>query len=285
MTKEFIETKYLRPFSKGNSFSQGSGLGASVAAALSERMNGKILVRSVVGEGTEIDVLVPLLNLGTFQSPPQQPYRVASAHFVGFGSIGSQKVRELIQEELEDHDVKIVEEVGEADSLVISEDQLTQSLGERLKGLKDSARVIVVTGNLIARSTSMLPSDCGSVLSNKPIRFLKPPFGSSLLKSLNEFLQEESPFRLLQPRIRRQGMSSSSEPPTKSNEEEEHNAPAPIKEKVDGLRAAVAEEQPSEISLQPQVSTEDHEFRVLLVEVSMLLVDRSFFSGSISTDL
>jgi len=219
--------------------------------------------------------LLPLLNLGSIQAPPDPKYKVKTAHFVGFNSSGSEQVKILIEQELVNHDTTIVDSVAEAEVLILSEDRLSdESLPDRIQDLRGDVRVIVVTGNLVARSLDLLPCD-NHVLSNRPIRFLKPPFAPSMLKSMNEFLEEETPFRLLPLRARRQGASSSSQ---QSEQERgrtsalgvERDASSSSSSKTQTKEQEAASTEPSADALQS--AGDDTEFKVLIVEVSTMIL-------------
>lgn len=68
MTEDFLENGQIWvPFCQVDTFSPGCGLGMSIAQDLVTRMNGKISVQSKLGEGTTVEVYLPILLLNTSQ--------------------------------------------------------------------------------------------------------------------------------------------------------------------------------------------------------------------------
>ncbi|KAM0749780.1 hypothetical protein T439DRAFT_381348 [Meredithblackwellia eburnea MCA 4105] len=60
MTPEFVQDGLFEPFVQSNSFSPGAGLGMAIVRDLVTRMGGTIQVDSVLGEGTTIQLLLPI---------------------------------------------------------------------------------------------------------------------------------------------------------------------------------------------------------------------------------
>jgi hypothetical protein len=60
MSAEYQRTKMFLPFSQEDPFTSGTGLGLSIIKQIVESLNGTIEVRSTVGVGTEIKVVIRL---------------------------------------------------------------------------------------------------------------------------------------------------------------------------------------------------------------------------------
>jgi len=60
VTPEFLEREVLRPFSKADSFTPGSGLGLGLAQRMIELLGGKLAIASTPGKGTLVHVEVPM---------------------------------------------------------------------------------------------------------------------------------------------------------------------------------------------------------------------------------
>ncbi|KAI5481585.1 translation initiation factor eIF-3 subunit 9 [Pseudohyphozyma bogoriensis] len=70
MSEMFINHELFTPFQQASSFSPGCGLGAAIARDLVTRMNGEIKVISTLGEGTQVEVLLPILLLKDIKPAP-----------------------------------------------------------------------------------------------------------------------------------------------------------------------------------------------------------------------
>ncbi|KAB8297341.1 hypothetical protein EYC80_002688 [Monilinia laxa] len=60
MSNEYMERKLYHPFAQENSFTPGVGLGLSIVWSIMKQLGGTILIRSEVGIGTEVEVLIPV---------------------------------------------------------------------------------------------------------------------------------------------------------------------------------------------------------------------------------
>jgi len=60
VTPEFLESEVLRPFTKADSFTPGSGLGLGLAQRMIELLGGKLAIASTPGKGTLVHVEVPM---------------------------------------------------------------------------------------------------------------------------------------------------------------------------------------------------------------------------------
>ncbi|CAG8930196.1 unnamed protein product [Penicillium salamii] len=59
ISREYLQKRLYTPFAQENSLSVGTGLGLSIVRGIVTALNGKISIRSVVGEGTTVKVLLP----------------------------------------------------------------------------------------------------------------------------------------------------------------------------------------------------------------------------------
>ena len=60
MSADYLGTKLFQPFSKDNTTAPGSGLGLSLVSGIVESLDGKIRVQSKVGQGTVVEIKIPL---------------------------------------------------------------------------------------------------------------------------------------------------------------------------------------------------------------------------------
>lgn len=60
MSTEFMERKLYTPFAQEDTFATGVGLGLSIVWSIVHQLDGKIQIRSEVGKGTDVEVIIPL---------------------------------------------------------------------------------------------------------------------------------------------------------------------------------------------------------------------------------
>lgn len=206
MSKEFLANSLLKPFSKADSFSQGVGLGVTIAASLISQLGGGFNVQSELGKGTHVQVSLPLGLAAPLRNPTPRrssglasakPYQIKTAAFHGFQGEGQLAVADLIRERLVQNDVRIVDVNQSPELLVLQESCLYTPANEeqtlmdtpasalpRASGSK--ARTLVVTRTALRSRTS-------SALDGQTVWFFRPPFGRDSLELMEEFLREESP--------------------------------------------------------------------------------------------
>ncbi len=73
MSADYLETKLFQPFSKDNTTAPGSGLGLSLVSGIIESLDGRIRVQSKIGEGTTIEIKIPLWPSPQESSIPREP--------------------------------------------------------------------------------------------------------------------------------------------------------------------------------------------------------------------
>lgn len=71
MSREYMERKLYTPFAQEDTFATGVGLGLSIVWSIVNQLGGKIQVRSEVGKGTDVEVLLPLGSETKEQLPDQ----------------------------------------------------------------------------------------------------------------------------------------------------------------------------------------------------------------------
>lgn len=208
MSQDFLKNSLLKPFSKADSFSQGVGLGVTIAASLISQMQGKLHIQSELGKGTRVQVTLPLGQRPTLVSKSSnftqiyRPYQVKTACFYGFILKGQKKIVEMIQERLIQNGIRIVESDREAELVIIketalppkTEDEEGQVVFSKPEG--DLPRPIGPKGRVLVVSRSALRGRNVSFLEGIPVWLFRPPFGPSSLDLMDEFLREESPLVL-----------------------------------------------------------------------------------------
>ncbi|ORY73259.1 hypothetical protein BCR35DRAFT_307281 [Leucosporidium creatinivorum] len=71
MSDEFLASGQLfQPFRQGNSFNPGSGLGMAIVNELVMRMHGRVNVHSVLGQGTHVEVILPVTFVPSSPAAP-----------------------------------------------------------------------------------------------------------------------------------------------------------------------------------------------------------------------
>jgi signal transduction histidine kinase/ActR/RegA family two-component response regulator len=206
MDKDFLNNSLLKPFSKADSFSQGVGLGVTIAASLISQLGGRLHIQSEVGKGTRVQFTIPFGQRPSapisksVQSTNVKPYQVKTASFYGFIYKGQKKIVELIQERLVQNGIQIVEPDQPAELVILKETVLTprpEEGGENKvpfnKPVGDIPRPVGPKGRVLVVSRNALKSRNTEILEGLPVWLFRPPFGPSRLDSMDEYLREESP--------------------------------------------------------------------------------------------
>ncbi|KAG4413400.1 hypothetical protein IFR04_013459 [Cadophora malorum] len=60
MSSEYMERKLYRPFAQEDNFATGVGLGLSIVRSIVNQLRGKILIQSEPGEGTDVEITIPI---------------------------------------------------------------------------------------------------------------------------------------------------------------------------------------------------------------------------------
>lgn len=206
MSKDFLANSLLKPFSKADSFSQGVGLGVTIAASLISQLGGGFNVQSELGKGTHVQVSLPLGMAATLRHPTPRrssglatakPYQVKTAAFHGFEGEGQNAVAELIRERLVQNDVRIVDASQSPELLVLQEACLYRPSEDSQTLVDTPASALPHTAGPKARTMvvtrTALRSKASSSLDGLTVWFFRPPFGRDSLELMDEFLREESP--------------------------------------------------------------------------------------------
>ncbi|KFY25471.1 hypothetical protein V493_04610 [Pseudogymnoascus sp. VKM F-4281 (FW-2241)] len=76
MSKQYMERKLYTPFAQENAFIPGVGLGLSITRNIAAQLGGMINIRSELGKGTDVEVLIPL----ALASPEDTSTELSSTH-------------------------------------------------------------------------------------------------------------------------------------------------------------------------------------------------------------
>lgn len=218
MRDDFLQDSYLKPFTKADNFSQGTGLGSTVAFALIKSMGGAYTIQSKIDEGTYVNVFLPFSNKGNTlgnpdidndikDSKPQRASIFTSANFVGFESEpGTRHVHAFLQTIVEKHGVQCLQEGSRRPSR--EEIRSTRQSPPQ----KKDYRLYIIHENALSASKAQLPSDLGQsnvysiVVTRNALRLrpepesmmlvrsgphvlLIPPFGPSTWNTLEQLLK------------------------------------------------------------------------------------------------
>lgn len=189
MEAEFIRTRFLQPFAKGDSFQQGAGLGGAIAAGLTHRLGGHLDVSSEPGKGTRVTVVLPLVSLRSTATAcmPKNFLTVTKAVYLGFeANLMSAKIAELIQDYLAGFGVRSVESIEEA-KLIVATSRFLRSQSCTDLVAPGSARFVVVTSDPLERINQF------PCLRESSAHLFQPPFGPAALASMLEYLEEPHP--------------------------------------------------------------------------------------------
>lgn len=207
MSKDFVQNSLLKPFSKADSFSQGVGLGVTIAASLISQMGGRLHIQSDLGKGTRVQVSLPFglrPTMSSRSSPSQlyRPYQVKTAKFFGFTLKGHEKIVEMIQERLLQNGIGIVEAHQDAELVILKESVAVVRSDEDEQEAATSAETVVVPrpvgprARVLMVTRNALRSRTSNIFDGLPTWLFRPPFGPSSLDAMDEFLREESPIVL-----------------------------------------------------------------------------------------
>lgn len=207
MDQDFLNNSMLKPFSKADSFSQGVGLGVTIAASLVSQLGGRLHIQSEKGKGTRVQFTLPVgqrPHLISKSSAPisAKPYQVKTASFYGFSLKGQLKIVEMIQERLVQNGIQIVGADQPAELVILKETVLSPR-SEGKEGEKaqipfskpegEIPRPIGPKGRVLVVSRNALKSRNTGVLEGLPVWLFRPPFGPSSLDGMDDYLREESP--------------------------------------------------------------------------------------------
>lgn len=300
MSHDFVANSLLKPFVKADSFSQGVGLGVTIAASLISQMGGRLQIQSDLGVGTRVSFTLPLGQdpdgpssnrrsiSGSSASASDmhiKPYQVHTVYFHGFDVEGHRSLIDLIYERLSANGVRRTLDAHEADLMVVIE--AAPEANQDVSPPNDStpsqvvsqhdvplprgphARTVVVTRNALKPR----PLD---VFEGHPIVLFRPPFGPSSLDTMDDFLREDHPFVLHRAPTPMQVHEHHSHPPPPMLAATAPNTQAEVETKKE---AAPVQDKPKEVKGPKEKKAakskeqgdrdwphDDRRFRVLVVE-------------------
>ncbi|EPQ27978.1 uncharacterized protein PFL1_04305 [Pseudozyma flocculosa PF-1] len=201
MTREFCTEHLTKPFTKGDSFRDGIGLGMTIVSSTVQNMGGKLSVASEVNVGTRVTMTLPLAvgnpragnggvaDGGAATSP--QPFAVKRIAFFGMETRGLRRLSNSICEYLMPNgDLQLVSDPLEADCIILPDcaiSRLVEGDSPLRDRLRPDARFVVVQLSLRVRPEGIVAFQDRAVLP-----FLSP-HGPSALDLLVRFLREEHP--------------------------------------------------------------------------------------------
>lgn len=215
MSEEFLTKSLFTPFSKVNSFSQGVGLGVTIAASLVGELGGHLSVQSKEMEGTTVRISLPLEKIRGVVSPRETPtsldvtyapfqhsYPVGTATFFGFDERpGHQAVLDLIRTRLSQVGVRFVAaHAHEAPDLVVAhEDGLNKTLSDDSEAIAADSKSrsssslslpkpTVPYGKTVIVTRRPINSLVNQNLEGRIVWFMRPPFGQESLMHMDRFL-------------------------------------------------------------------------------------------------
>ncbi|PWN32957.1 uncharacterized protein FA14DRAFT_162156 [Meira miltonrushii] len=194
MRDDFLQDSYLKPFTKADGFTQGIGLGSTVAFALIKSMGGAYTIQSRIDKGTEVNVFLPFSKNGkTFTNPnPENELKVEKDHqksifttaiFVGFESEpGTKHVSAILQNIMEKNGVQCIQEGSRPSGGI-------RRTNSRSPPQMKDRRLYVIHENALSASKAQLPSDLGQsnvysiVITRNALRLKPEPESMMLVRS------------------------------------------------------------------------------------------------------
>lgn len=198
MTKEFCTNQLTRPFSKGDSFRDGIGLGMTIVSSTLQKHGGKLLVASEINLGTRVTMWMPLQRgpsqhgrNGSTSSASGSRFAVSKLAYYGLETRGLRRLANAMCEHFAfTGGIQLTHDLSEADCIVLPE-RATASLDEGDKPLlsqvKPTARFVVISSSHIVVEKGIEKLDGRSVMP------LPMPHGPSALRLVETFLSDEEP--------------------------------------------------------------------------------------------
>ncbi|SNX87657.1 related to SLN1 - histidine kinase osmosensor that regulates a MAP kinase cascade [Melanopsichium pennsylvanicum] len=198
MTKDFCTNQLTRPFSKGDSFRDGIGLGMTIVSSTLQKYGGKLLVASELNLGTRVTMCIPLQRgaaqygrNGSASSTLPPRVAVSKMAYYGFETRGLRRLANAICHHFSRTEgIELTHNYAEADCIVLPEraasmvDEGDQPL---LSQIKPSARFVVISSSHLIKAKGVEKLDGRALLP------LPMPHGPSSLRLMETFLSEEDP--------------------------------------------------------------------------------------------
>ncbi|EST08627.1 Signal transduction response regulator, receiver domain protein [Kalmanozyma brasiliensis GHG001] len=198
MTKDFCTNQLTRPFSKGDSFRDGIGLGMTIVSSTLQKYGGKLSVASEVNLGTRVTMCIPLQRgkalhgrNGSLSSTSAPKLAVSKIAYYGLETRGLRRLANALCEHFVPMEgVELTRDYAEADCIVLPE-RAANSLDEGeeplLSLVKPNARFVVISSSHLVMEKGLEKLDGRAVLP------MPMPHGPSALRLMEIFLAEEEP--------------------------------------------------------------------------------------------
>ncbi|CEH12670.1 Sensory transduction histidine kinase [Ceraceosorus bombacis] len=192
MTNAFCAHDLVRPFSKRDGFSQGIGLGFTIASALTSQIGGYIDVKSKLGVGTIVTATLPLLPVPTTEvaSSAASPYCVSKVWFGGFSGHALERAQSFIMRRLQTGGIQLVSHMEEAGLWILSEGA-SQAFCALHAGTARQQKPRVAV--LVSSPTAPIKLTEHLETLQVPVAVMRAPLCGTLLARLEMFLRDKSP--------------------------------------------------------------------------------------------
>ncbi|UTT90079.1 hypothetical protein NDA17_007318 [Ustilago hordei] len=200
MTKDFCSNQLTRPFTKGDSFRDGIGLGMTIVSSTLQKYGGKLSVASEVNLGTRVTMCIPLQrgsapqhgrNVSTSSSSAAPKFAISKLAHYGLETRGLRRLANSIC----DHfmpmgGIELTRNYREADCIVLPERAaMTLDQGDEplLSLVKPDARFVVISSSHLVKEKGV------EKLHGRAVLPLQMPHGPSSLRLMETFLSDEQP--------------------------------------------------------------------------------------------
>ncbi|KAJ1018059.1 hypothetical protein NDA16_004928 [Ustilago loliicola] len=199
MTKDFCTNQLTRPFTKGDSFRDGIGLGMTIVSSTLQKYGGKLSVASEVNLGTRVTMCIPLQRgsaaqhgrNGSTSSSSAPKFVISKLAYYGLETRGLRRLANSIC----DHFMpmggfELTRNYREADCIVLPEraaSTLDQGDEPLLSLVKPGARFVVISSSHLIMEKGVEKLDGRAVLP------FPMPHGPSSLRLMETFLSEVEP--------------------------------------------------------------------------------------------
>ncbi|GAK66661.1 two-component sensor histidine kinase/response regulator hybrid protein [Moesziomyces antarcticus] len=200
MTKDFCQTQLTRPFTKGDSFRDGIGLGMTIVSSTLQKFGGKLSVASEVNVGTRVTMCVPLQRSPSHgrsgSTSTNVPTRFAASKLAYYG-LDTRGLRRLANSICEYFmpmgGIELTRNFAEADCVVLpmrAVGKLAEGEPSLLSQVKPDARFVVITSSHTVHDKDV------EMLDGRAMLPLPMPHGPSALRLMETFLTEEVPMHI-----------------------------------------------------------------------------------------
>lgn len=209
VTAEFLDVEVLRPFSKADPFTPGSGLGLGLAQRMIEILGGKIAIASSPNKGTLVQVEIPLHFLNKDSDSDMEelqaqadndeneltddnPIRRDCIFMAGFASKedrGLQRVGKSLLRQLKAHQCRVVPDVSYASLIVVPKSFSKARLAELASRAKPNVEICILKSREPSQRQDLTVSDTdledeSKAFANLEVTYLTLPLRPSLVAKL-----------------------------------------------------------------------------------------------------